>query len=170
MLWSLTMFKVLTPETKPIPTLNLFLAGSIENGVAVDWQTKVIKKLHETFDKGHCDVNVFNPRRADWDSSIDSTSDNDELVFQIRWELDALEKSDVIVMYFDPNTKSPISLMELGLHKDKNIFVFCPKEFWRSANVRVTCEEYGIPLYEDYDDWISDITLNSVEHLVRRGF
>ena len=161
MLWSQKMINILTPETKPTPSINLFLAGSIENGVAVDWQTKVSNELHELYhDMKNCEVTVFNPRRADWDKSIDSTSDDPELTYQVLWELEALEKSDIILMYLDPNTKSPISLLELGLHKHSNMLVFCPKEFWRSANVRVTCQKYGVPVYEDYDDSINDIKSN----------
>jgi hypothetical protein len=34
---------------------------------------------------------------------------------QVRWELNALDKADYIIMYLDPNTISPISLLELGL-------------------------------------------------------
>ena len=60
---------------------------------------------------------------------------------QVEWELEGLELCDIIIMYFDSNTKSPISLLELGLfaHKKKMI-VFCPNGFWRKGNVDVVCK------------------------------
>jgi hypothetical protein len=60
--------------------------------------------------------NIFNPRRNDWDSSWIQSYENPQFSQQVKWELNALEKSDLIIMYLDPETKSPISLLELGLH------------------------------------------------------
>lgn len=34
---------------------------------------------------------------------------------QVEWELNALSVADLIVFYFDPATRSPITLLELGL-------------------------------------------------------
>jgi hypothetical protein len=61
-------------------------------------------------------------------------------------------------MYFDPNTKSPISLLELGLFaSSKKLIVCCPDGFWRKGNVRIVCELYNIPLFNDYDQWMAAI-------------
>jgi hypothetical protein len=54
-------------------------------------------------------------------------------------------------MYFDPNTKSPISLLELGLFaQSKKLIVCCPRGFWRKGNVDITCDRYGIPFFDDF--------------------
>ena len=46
------------------------------------------------------------------------------------------------------NSKSPISLMEIGLFaKEGKLMVFCPKTFYRYDNVRVVCNRYNVPLY-----------------------
>ena len=54
--------------------------------------------------------------------------------------------------YFDPNTKAPISLMELGLvsqlEKTK-VIVCCPNGFYRKGNVEVMCDRFGLRLYSD---------------------
>lgn len=56
-------------------------------------------------------------------------------------------------MYLDPNTKSPISLLELGLHANsKKLWVVCPDGFWRKGNVEVVCSLYDIPLFNSLDE------------------
>lgn len=163
--------KVRTPETNPMkPTARIFLAGSIENGVAENWQDRLANNLTERYADLDCNVIINNPRRDNWDSSIDPTSNDPALIDQINWELDELDRSDVIAMYFDPNTKSPISLLELGLYKDRNIFVYCPDEFWRSANVRVTCERFGIPVFTNKDTFMGEIACTLDFILERRGW
>lgn len=58
-------------------------------------------------------------------------------------------------MYFDPNTKSPISLLELGLHaREQKLIVLCPEGFWRKGNVDVVCEYYGINQVDTFDELI----------------
>jgi hypothetical protein len=121
---------------------SVFLAGSIEMGLAEDWQLALSQWL---IDKG---FNVFNPRRKDWDSSWTQSYEDPNFNQQVKWEMNALDKADYIVMYFDPVTKSPISLLELGLHADsKKLLVVCPDGFWRKGNVEVVCSLYDIPMF-----------------------
>ena len=48
-------------------------------------------------------------------------------------------------MYFDKETQSPISLLELGLFaRSKKMFVCCPEGFWRNGNVDIVCKKYGV--------------------------
>lgn len=128
---------------------NIFLAGSIEMGMAEDWQSK-LSDLHKD------EYNVFNPRRDDWDSSCEQNIENAQFNQQVKWELNALNKADVIVFYFSPGTKSPISLMELGLFANsmKEIYVICPDGFWRKGNVEIVCEIYNLPLLDSLDDYV----------------
>jgi hypothetical protein len=126
---------------------SVFLAGSIEMGAAEDWQKSLGEWLSEK------NYNVFNPRRTDWDSSWIQSYENPQFSQQVKWELNSLDKADWIVMYLDPNTKSPISLMELGLHAgSKKLLVVCPDGFWRKGNVEVVCSIYDIPLFNSLDD------------------
>lgn len=117
---------------------SIFLAGSIEMGTAENWQEMIEKELKDV------EVTIYNPRRDDWDSSGEQSIDNDKFREQVEWELDYLESVDVIVLYFDPNTKSPISLLELGLFARSNkMVVYCTQEFWRKGNVDIVCEKYN---------------------------
>lgn len=103
-------------------------------GKAEDWQTTVTKALDGK------NVSVFNPRRDDWDSSWKQTIDDPQFSEQVNWELDALQQADHIVMYFDPKTQSPISLLELGLFAESGkLMVCCPEGFWRKGNVDIVC-------------------------------
>ena len=125
---------------------SVFLAGSIEMGNAVDWQTDLSNFFIE---RGY---DVFNPRREDWDSSWTQDFNTPQFSQQVNWELNALEQVDEIVMYLDPNTKSPISLLELGRFGGCNMHVVCPDGFWRKGNVDIFCNRYGIKLYKTLDD------------------
>ena len=149
----------------PFPISNdafsLFLAGSIEMGTAVDWQSKVEMKF-ENFN-----VNIFNPRRDDWDSSWEQKFENEKFREQVEWELNALESCDVIAMYFDPSTKSPISLLELGLFaRTGKMIVCCPEGFWRKGNVDVVCNKYAVKQVTDLDALIQEVYSRIVLHNV----
>lgn len=132
----------------------IFLAGSIEMGKAEDWQTKltnVITSLGK-------DVTIYNPRRDDWDSSWEQKIENDCFYEQVRWELQALDDADLIVMYFDTNTMSPISLLELGLHaKSNNLVVCCPDGFYRKGNVDIVCDRYHIPVVNTWEGLVEKV-------------
>lgn len=137
----------------------VFLAGSIEQNTADKWQERFVKSVGSYVQ--HCrnalsnnikPVAFLNPRRDDWDSSW--TEDNPEFEKQVTWELEQLDRADIIAMYFDPNTKSPISLLELGLYaKSKKIIVCCPQGFWRRGNVEIVCAKYNIPFYSSVHAW-----------------
>jgi len=131
----------------------VFLAGSIEMGKAEEWQKKVIESLS---DKPYI---FYNPRRADWDSTWKQEKTDKNFNEQVTWELDALEKADLIVMYFDPGTASPISLLELGLHaRGGKLVVCCPEGFERKGNVDITCEKYQMKQVETLDELIKFLT------------
>lgn len=126
-------------DTRP----KVFLGGSIEMGKAENWQAELEVKLSKH------NVLLLNPRRDDWDSSWQQLSTDTNLRTQVEWELDALESADYIIMYFAPNTMSPISLLELGLHARSNkLLVVCPEGFWRKGNVDIVCEKYNIRQFE----------------------
>jgi len=131
----------------------IFLAGSIEQGTAERWQDEVIKLL-----KDEKDVIVFNPRRDNWDSSWVQDISNKQFKEQVEWELKAQEHADKILMYFDPKTKSPISLLELGLYADSGkLIVVCPKGFWKKGNVDIVCEKYKVKQVETIEEAIKQL-------------
>ena len=130
----------------------LFLAGSIDMGKAIDWQKQIETSL------SGLDIDIYNPRRDDWDSSW--TQDITHLGFreQVEWELAHLERADMIVFYFDPKGASPVSMLELGLHaKTGKVIVCCPEGFWRRGNIEITCLRYGVPFFSSLEETIFKI-------------
>ena len=119
---------------------------------AEKWQDRVIKFLRDSR------VQILNPRRDDWDSSWEQNKNNLQFRQQVEWELEAQEKADKIIMYFDPNTKSPISLLELGLFaKSGKLVVVCPEGFWRKGNVDIVCEKYGVKQVKNLEEAVSQL-------------
>jgi len=126
--------------------LSIFLAGSIEMGSAEDWQKVLISEILQM----NKNITIYNPRRDDWDSSWVQEQANPQFNHQVNWELNSLEDSDIVFMYFSPETKSPISLLELGLNAaNSKMIVCCPDGFWRKGNVDIVCSRMNIPLFTD---------------------
>lgn len=124
----------------------IFMAGTIDMGNSRDWQ----KELYETFSSMDGRYILFNPRQEHWDATRPG-----EMDYQVRWELDHLEQADMIVMYILGTSKSPISLLEMGLHaRGGKMHVICEKDFYRYDNVRITCDWYGVPMYETLDEFL----------------
>ena len=140
---------IITPEeiknkgANKIGAKSVFLAGTIDNGNSLNWQDKTIIEL---INLGVKNLEVYNPRREHWNPN----PTKEEMEKQIKWEQEHLDKADVIVMVLLDDSKSPISLLELGLYaKSNKLIVFCTPNFYRWDNVRLTCKKYHIELVQD---------------------
>ncbi|KAF2420315.1 hypothetical protein EJ08DRAFT_653872 [Tothia fuscella] len=146
---------------------SIFLAGSIEMGKAIDWQSGLASAL------SHLPITILNPRRNDWDSSWKQDINNKQFKEQVDWEMDNLNKADVIALYFQPGTQSPISLLELGMHAHdqgiagKKLVVCCPDGFWRKGNVQIVCHRYDIDLVETTEELIEKVK-GKLEHALKQ--
>jgi len=145
------------PNALILNGVSVFLAGSIEMGKAVDWQTEIENKL-KALPYLHSRVTLLNPRRDNWNSSWKQDINNKKFKEQVLWELNALEIADKIVVYIDPKTTSPITLLEIGLHANsKKICVCCPEGFYRKGNIDIVCERYEIPMVDNIDGLVDFI-------------
>jgi nucleoside 2-deoxyribosyltransferase len=139
------------PSTlEKLPAVRIFTAGSIEMGKATPWQDKLVKLFSD-----RDDIVFFNPRRADWNSSwVQDPTPGTQFHTQVSWELDHIEKADLVIFYFDPKTQSPITLLELGhcLGQDKPILVCCPDGYFRKGNVVIICERHNIKVMNTFDE------------------
>ena len=147
------------PHEEALETANIsgrttvFLAGTIDMGRSADWQSQADSLFSELPDGAFM---LFNPRQADWDASRPG-----EMDYQVNWELDHLEKADWIIMNILPDSRSPITLLELGLHaRGGRLLVICPPEFYRYDNVRITCAKYGVPILGSLEDAVLHISQN----------
>lgn len=123
---------VIYPDSKTV-----FLAGTIDNGESFNWQEQLMVRCQDL------DVTFYSPRRKEWATT------REEIEYQIKWEQEHLDSADIIVMCLLDDSKSPISLLELGLYAQSGrMLVFCNPSFYRYTNVKLTCQKYDIPLYE----------------------
>lgn len=118
----------------------VFLSGSIEMGVAEQWQERVVEMFADS------DFTILNPRRDDWDDTWTQSIDFQPFREQVEWELDGLQDAEAVIVYFSPETRAPITLLELGiLTKTMNeVVVVCPPTFYRKGNVDIVCKRYSI--------------------------
>lgn len=144
------MARILYPIDKVRKIESLFLGGTIDQGKSEEWQAKIIDALKDE------DLTIYNPRRLNWDSTWEQKEENENFRDQVNWELTCLEKSDLVIMYFAPNSKSPISLLEFGMFYKKMI-VCCPEGFWRKGNVDIVCRKYNVPKVESLKELIDEI-------------
>jgi hypothetical protein len=145
------------PQWADIQGPSIFLAGSIEMGRAIDWQSSLTLALADM------PITILNPRRGDWDGTWKQDIGNKQFKEQVDWEMDNLNKADVIALYFQPDTMSPISLLELGMHANdagiagKKLVVCCPEGFWRRGNVQIVCHRYNIELVGTREELIEKV-------------
>ena len=140
------MIVVTAPDLPRVPgffedVTSVFLAGSIELGVAREWQDELVSQF-----EGYEGLTFFNPRRNVWDPTWSQDPSNTKLTEQIRWELARIEEADCVFFYIQAGTMSPITLLELGLVLGSGTtpIVVCEPGFWREANVVETCAFKGV--------------------------
>lgn len=136
------MINIITPESDNgliFPDINLFLAGTIDNGQSRNWQQEFINELMKV--KTNNVISIFNPRRDNWNESATDA----DIKKQISWEDKHLSMSDLIIFNFLEDSLSPITLLELGerLALGHDIVVICNSSFWRYINVRQVVSKYG---------------------------
>ena len=105
----ITPEEVENKEANKIGAKSVFLAGTIDNGNSLNWQDKTIIEL---INLGVKDLEVYNPRRKHWNDN----PPKEDMEYQIKWEQDHLDKANIIAMVLLDDSKSPISLLEIGLY------------------------------------------------------
>src|SRR5262245_12310670 len=137
---------------------SVFLAGSIEMGQAEQCQVALESAL------AALDIVILNPRRDEWDATWAQTIANAQFREQVEWELAAQEQASVIAMYFAPATRSPITLLELGLFaRSGKVVVCCPNGFWRKGNVEIVCRRYDVPLVDGLSELVHRVRQRLVD-------
>lgn len=132
----------------------LFLAGSIEQGKAYDWQEQVIKEFE------NYDISIFNPRRRKWNAELEQSFTNETFREQVVWEQNEMLQATHVLMYLVAGTMSPISQFEFGqltMMPNIDTVIVCPKAFWRRGNYEVYSALFGIPRYETLEEGIAHL-------------
>lgn len=129
---------------------SLFAGGSIEQGAAEMWQDRLAVDLQ------NINGSIYNPRRDDWDSTLEQRISNPQFLGQLEWEYLAMELATKLFFYFDPNTKSPITIGEVYMLAPtvdpSDMTVVCPDGFWRKGNIEFICHKFDIPVFNTFMD------------------
>ena len=147
------LFTACSPPQPPVQHAahSVFLAGSIEMGRAINWQRRLTTALQ------HLPLAVLNPRRGRWDPAAQPTPADATFRSQVEWELDGLQRADVIAFFFDAATMSPVTMLELGLWaRSAKMVVCCPDAFWKAGNVRIVCEREDVPCVAKFEDLVEE--------------
>lgn len=144
------MKEIKAPNFVSDKVATIFLAGSIEMGAAEQWQERVVAMLKDT------SWTFLNPRRDVWDNTWEQSMNDPRFVEQVQWELQGIEGAEKVIIYFAPDTKAPITLLELGIisqmKEPDDVLVVCPDPFYRKGNVDVVCDRYRIKQYKTLED------------------
>lgn len=156
-------FKIIKPDSddqvSPRGNPRIFLAGSIDNGKAINWQPIVEERLADF------PVTIFNPRRNEWNPDLIQDISDPVFNHQVNWELDHIEEAEILFVNFDPNGPAPITLMELGHAKSsQKVIVCCPDGYWRKGNVQIMCHRKNFVLFDDLTSGM-DYLVKSIEML-----
>lgn len=159
-------------------SISMFLAGSIEMGAAEMWQDEIAEYVRTIADVNIEEIHIYNPRRDNWDKDWKQSEDNPNFVKQVEWELEQIQRSDIVAFYLQPGTNSPISLLELGIVSNdafamrKHVIVLCPEGFHRKGNVDITAMWFDMTRAKNMDDFkekirlaIQDIQFNDLSDL-----
>jgi hypothetical protein len=95
-----------------------------------------------------------------WDPTWEQSITNPHFAEQVNWELDQIDRSDIVFFYFQGGTMSPISLMELGIvmgENRNNVIVVCEPGFWRRGNIEVLCKRSQHRVYRHLEDGIAQL-------------
>lgn len=118
--------------------VTIFLAGTIEMGAGIKWHRDAAKQIYHVLSAKIKDntkmpqLEFYNPRRTK-----DFTPEME--VPQINWEQEHLANADYIFMYIQPDSKSPISLLEFGeFIKTGKLYLYCEPTFYRYRNLELT--------------------------------
>lgn len=130
----------------------VFLGGSIEMGKAELWQPRVGQRfVAEGFD-------VFDPRRKDWNS--DWTQDptpGTPFHQQVTWELDHLERADLVYFFLTGDGPAIVSMLEIGLMlaAHKNVVLHVAPSYMRRGNIVITAKRHNISVFDNESDAIA---------------
>ncbi|KAI0687696.1 hypothetical protein C8T65DRAFT_132759 [Cerioporus squamosus] len=143
-----------SPERVPsVVGRALFLCGTLEP-VGEQWHTKMIQRLQ------HLPITIFCPY---WDSLRENQQSPSQEYAAFcaetqKWELQYLERADVIAFYFAPRSSASISFLELGITmRSQKAIVCCPAEFYRSGTVRILCQRYGVEMVETFEELVQKV-------------
>lgn len=119
-------------------TKSVFLAGSV--GSKENWREDLGARITD-----ESDLMIFSPYVKNFDNKKISEQELTE------WENYHLNKASIVVFWFSWETFAPISLLELGLHINKNLVVGCDLDYLKRDNLEIQLSIHRPDLKIAYD-------------------
>ncbi|KAI1269516.1 hypothetical protein F5Y18DRAFT_437388 [Xylariaceae sp. FL1019] len=125
----------------------VFLAGATTPDGDGDWRETLSASLAEYA------ITIFNPYRADWDSTWREDINFGPYREQVEWELEKQLAADLVVVYFGSETLAPISLLEFGLSAQVpgKVIAIAPEGYKMRGNVQIVCRKFNIRFLDNID-------------------
>lgn len=85
-----------------------------------------------------------------------------------------MEAADVVAVYFNPATKAPVTLLELGLcvgakgYGRGKVVVACPEEYWKRGNVLAVCAKFGVKVVGSVGELAGEVE-RALEEILEAG-
>ena len=121
----------------------------------------------------------MNPLRRDWDSSWREHIEEPKFVEQVSWELNALEKADIVVFNFPTGylpdgrpKEAPVTLLELGfvagmVGRGMKVVICCSEGYTKRGNVQILGQKMGATVVDEFEKLIFQ-TLSAFKELDTR--
>ena len=102
-------------------------------------------------------VTIIDAWRDDYDDSPVQFKPNQRSAIQYRWELLNLPRVDVVAVYFAPDSKAPVSLLDFGLAAARDatkLVVYCEDDSHLRCHVEHICQEMHVFLVDTFDEFV----------------
>lgn len=137
---------------------SLFLAGGITG--CPDWQQKMLELVVPQVPSS---VEIYNPRRADFDTSNPAMSNQ-----QITWEYWLLRRARHILFWFPAETVCPITLFELGAAMERrthHLYIGCHPDYPRRYDVEMQTQLFYAPAVMEISSTVEELAARVVKAL-----
>lgn len=131
----------------------LTLCDSLSGTLVPSWRATLTSAL------AHLPVTILDPVNKNWDGSWKESASFQPFKTQVEWELEGLERADIVVVYFGKQEKAPITMMELGLSigRQKRVIVGCEDGFYKKGNIDIVCQRANVDVLSGVEEVIKTV-------------
>ncbi|KAF3767507.1 hypothetical protein M406DRAFT_252710 [Cryphonectria parasitica EP155] len=148
-----------TPSQTPLHPTTIFLAGPTEFPWRQDFLAHLKSRLLDHDDLPPDPITIYNPFQEKWDKTWkEDYHHDDRFRAQTDWEMDRIDSSSHVVVFFVAESKAPVSLLELGLCvRSGRAVVGCEGGFWKRGNVQAACQRLDVPLEDTLEGLVGRV-------------
>ncbi|EHK26888.1 uncharacterized protein TRIVIDRAFT_33632 [Trichoderma virens Gv29-8] len=126
---------------------SIFLAGNASPTGEADWRQTLTEALSSL------PITIYNPYRNDWDATWREDGSDKRWSEQVGWELEMLDKADLVVVFFHGGSLAPISMLELGMCiRSRKVIVCAMPDYPKRGNVEAVCRRHEVKFVSSEQD------------------